>query len=166
VDNKYLELIEETKVLPFGFIVDSVVYIDEAKQDTLLEKCSAFVSVIEKNGDSIKVKIANILEGWIDIEDLVPGFVSIDKTQNISLPPEEDTPDDSTTDSTSAPQSDSTDALDTEDNEDSEAIEAVKISSEYNKVILRGGIYVIAILLIIAAVGIYLVNREKRKQEK
>lgn len=166
VDNKYLELIEETKVLPFGFIVDSVVYIDEAKQDTLLEKCSAFVSVIEKNGDSIKVKIANILEGWIDIEDLVPGFVSIDKTQNISLPPEEDTPDDSTTDSTSAPQSDSTDALDTEDNEDSEAIEAVKISSEYNKVILRRGIYVIAILLIIAAVGIYLVNREKRKQEK
>lgn len=164
VDNKYLELIKEPKNLSFGFIVDAAVYINEAKHETLLEKCSAFVSVIEKSEDSIKVKIANILDGWIDKESLVPGFVSIDKTQMISLP--KDLTDNATTDSTSGTQSNSTDALNTEDGEHDEAKEAMKTASVYKKIINKAVIYIIAVLLICAAAGIYLIIREKHKHEE
>ena len=164
VDNKYLKLTEGLEGRHSGFIVDAVVYVDAAKQDILLEKCSAFVTTSMKSHNRIKVKIANVLEGWVDEEDLVPGFVSADKAQNISLPI--DLPDDSATEPTPVSQPEPTDTLITEANEQDEAIEAMKTYPGGWKNINKGVIFIIAAFLIWVAAGVYLTIREKHKQRE
>jgi len=160
VDNKYLELTGESEDLNVGFIIDAVVYVDAAKQDILLEKCSTFVTTSMKSNNRIKIKIANALEGWVDQEALVPGFVSADKIQITSLP------DDPVTETTSDTQPEPTDTLITEADEQDEAIEAMKTVPGDWKNISKGVIYIVAAFLILVAAGVYLSIREKRKQRE
>lgn len=166
VDNKYLELVRVPEDLPVGFIADTVVYIDEAKQEILLEKCSAFVLVTEKNEDSAKVKISNALEGWVNIRDLVFGFVSADNARNISLP--EDLPDGPDTEPTPELRAEPTETLEAEYDEQDEAMETMKINSGDKKLAGKRVIYIIimALLFVPVGFGVYFKIRENRKHRK
>lgn len=161
IDNKYLRLTEGLKARHLGFIVDTVVYVDASGQDILLEKCSAFVTTSMKSNNRIKVKIANVLEGWVDKEDLVPGFVSADKTQITSLT------DDPAAESTPENQPASAGTTETSEVGQDEAMEAMKTTSAGKEVAdIKIIFIIIAVFLIFASAGVYLTIRENHKQRE